>query len=73
MRYEDYAEGELSTQFYLAVAGKGAALPTDLVVSVDSETWLGSETATQIYFTVVVLPPESSSVIFTFSWIFLQF
>ncbi|SPQ96759.1 Sec63 Brl domain [Plasmodiophora brassicae] len=54
----DFENGLYEVDFYVSVAD-GAALPENLFVSVDSDIWIGSETAERISFDGVVLPDPS--------------
>lgn len=56
----DFENGLYEVDFYVSVAD-GAALPENLFVSVDSDIWIGSETAERISFDGVVLPDPSLS------------
>lgn len=58
MRREDYDEGGVEFDFYIAVISEDT-LPTDLYMSLSSDVWIGSETDTPISFDGVVLPGES--------------
>jgi hypothetical protein len=58
LQRSDYDEGGIEVEFYVGVAS-ASTLPDDLYASVDSDTWLGAETATLLSFDGVIVPPAS--------------